>query len=151
MEILGIPIGDQDFCSFFTSKEHCKAKVLLSQLEEVGIVDPPQIALILLHLCGAFCKLVHPARATPSTLTTKAFGLIDDDICKSFCLFCWCRYVRYRLDQLSLSRGGLGFWSLSRHSSAAFISSLCSSGSGLHLSHHLSQAAEILNSLVSPA
>ena len=50
MEILGIPIGDQDFCSFFTSKQHCKAKVLLSQLEEVGIVDPPQVALILLHL-----------------------------------------------------------------------------------------------------
>ena len=52
--------------------------------------------------------------------------------------------------QLSPSRGGLGFWSLSRHSSAAFIS-LCSSGFGLQSSHHLSQAIETFNSLVSPA
>ena len=53
--------------------------------------------------------------------------------------------------QLSPSSGGLGFRSLSRHSSAAFISSLCSSGFGLQSSHHLSQAIETFNSLVSPA
>ena len=53
--------------------------------------------------------------------------------------------------QLSPSRGGLGFRSLFRHSSAAFISSLCSSGFGLQSSHHLSQAIETFNSLVSPA
>ncbi|KAL5487296.1 hypothetical protein EMCRGX_G019879 [Ephydatia muelleri] len=52
--------------------------------------------------------------------------------------------------QLSPSRGGLGFRSLSHHSSAAFIS-LCSSGFGLQSSHHLSQAIETFNSLVSPA
>ena len=52
--------------------------------------------------------------------------------------------------QLSPSRGGLGFRSLSRHSSAAFISSLCSSGFGLQSSQHLSQAIETFNSLVSP-
>ena len=63
MEILGIPIDDQDFCSSF--KKHSKAKILLSQLEGVGVVDP-QVALILLRLCGTMCKLVHLARATPS-------------------------------------------------------------------------------------
>ena len=47
--------------------------------------------------------------------------------------------------------GGLGFRSLSRHSSAAFISSLCSSGFGMHSSPHPSQTVEIFNSLVSPA
>ena len=36
MEILGIPIGDQDFYL----QKHFKANVLLPQLEEVGIVDP---------------------------------------------------------------------------------------------------------------
>ena len=36
-------------------------------------------------------------------------------------------------------------------SSAAFISSLCSSDFGLHSSPHLSQAVDIFNSLVSPA
>ncbi|KAL5500370.1 hypothetical protein EMCRGX_G011921 [Ephydatia muelleri] len=152
LEILGIPIGNQEFCSSFISKKHTKAKILLSLLEEVGIVDP-QVALILLRLCGAFCKLVHLARATPSTLTSKVFALIDDDIRMTFCR---CIGVdmsdtAWQQAQLSPSRGGLGFWSLSRHSSAAFISSLCSSGFGLQSSHHLSQAIETFNSLVSPA
>ena len=84
LEILGIPIDDQEFCSSFISKKHTKAKILLSLLEEVGIVDP-QVALILLRLCGAFCKLVHLARAIPSTLTSKVFALIDDDIRMTFC------------------------------------------------------------------
>ena len=152
LEILGIPISDQEFCSSFISKKHTKAKILLSLLEEVGIVDP-QVALILLRLCGAFCKLVHLARATPSTLTSKVFALIDDDIRMTFCQ---CIGVdmsdtAWQQAQLSPSRGGLGFRSLSRHSSAAFISSLCSSGFGLQSSHHLSQAIETFNSLVSPA
>ena len=152
MEILGIPIGDQEFCSSFISKKHSKAKILLSQLEEVGVVNS-QVALILLHLCGSICKLVHLARTTPSTLTSKAFALIDDDIRMSFCR---CIGVdtsdtAWQQAQLSPSRVGLGFRSLSRHSSAAFISSLCSSDFGLHSSPHLSQAVEIFNSLVSPA
>eukprot|EP00731_Ephydatia_muelleri_P023351 Em0015g934a len=108
---------------------------------------------VLLRLCGAFCKLVHLARATPSTLTSKVFALINDDIQMTFCR---CIGVdmsdtAWQQAQLSPSRGGLGFWSLSRHSSAAFISSLCSSGFGLQSSHHLSQAIETFNSLVSPA
>ena len=64
IEILGIAIGDQDLCSSFISKKHSKAKIQLSQLEEVGVIDP-QVALILLHLCGSICKLIHLARATP--------------------------------------------------------------------------------------
>ena len=152
LEILGIPISDQEFCSSFISKKHTKAKILLSLLEEVGIVGP-QVALILLRFCGAFCKLVHLARATPSTLTSKVFALIDDDIRMTFCR---CIGVdmsdtAWQQAQLSPSRGGLGFRSLSRHSSAAFISSLCSSGFSLQSSHHLSQAIETFNSLVSPA
>eukprot|EP00731_Ephydatia_muelleri_P009283 Em0004g1621a len=34
LEILGIPIGNQEFCSSFISKKHTKAKILLSLLEE---------------------------------------------------------------------------------------------------------------------
>ena len=55
MEILGIPIGDRNFVVFWSPK-NTKAKVLLSQLEEVGIVIL-QVALIFLCLCGAFCTL----------------------------------------------------------------------------------------------
>ena len=119
MEILGIPIGDQEFCSSFISKKHSKAKILLSQLEEVGVVDS-QVALILLHLCGSICKLVHLARTTPSTLTSKAFALIDDDIRMSFCrcIGVDTSNTAWQQAQLSPSRVGLGFRSLSRHSSA---------------------------------
>ena len=53
--------------------------------------------------------------------------------------------------QPSPSRGGFGYRSLSRHSSAAFISSLCSSGFGMHSSPHVNQVVEIFNSLVSSA
>eukprot|EP00731_Ephydatia_muelleri_P012478 Em0006g1372a len=52
--------------------------------------------------------------------------------------------------QLSLSRGGLGLRSLSHHSSAAYISSICSSGFGSKSVHHLSQAVEVFNNLVFP-
>ena len=139
------------FIQFVYSVVPC-LPIIIILLKEVGIVDP-QVALILLRLCGAFCKLVHLARATPLTLTSKVFALIDDDIRMTFCR---CIGVdmsdtAWQQAQLSPSRGGLGFQSLSRHSSAAFISSLCSSGFGLQSSLHLSQAVEIFNSLVSPA
>ena len=54
--------------------------------------------------------------------TCKAFALIDDDI--RMC-FCQCIGVdtsdtAWQQAQLSPSRGGLGFRSLSRHSPAAF-------------------------------
>eukprot|EP00731_Ephydatia_muelleri_P004695 Em0002g871a len=38
LEILGIPIDDQEFCSSFISKKHTKAKILLSLLEEMQSV-----------------------------------------------------------------------------------------------------------------
>ena len=99
------------------------------------------------------CKLVHLARATPSTLTRKAFALIGDDIRMSFCrcIDVDTSNTAWQQAQLSPSRGGLGFQSLSRHSSAAFISSFCPSGFGMHLSPHLTQVVEIFNSLVLPA
>ena len=102
-------------------KKHAEAKCLLTQLEDVGVVDP-QVVLILLRLCGSFCKLVHLARATPTSLLFKALMLFDADIRKTFCQctgvdisdFAW------QQAQLSLSRGGLGLsCSLVHHSSAA--------------------------------
>eukprot|EP00731_Ephydatia_muelleri_P004794 Em0002g970a len=73
---LGFPLETRIFVPPLSQKEkkHSKANILLLQLEEVGVSDP-QVALILLRLCGAMCKLVHLARATPSALTYKAFVL----------------------------------------------------------------------------
>ena len=58
--------------------------------------------------------------------------------------FCQCTGVdisdfAWQQAQLSLSRGGLGLRSLVHHSSAAFITTVCSSGFGPSLIHHLSK------------
>ena len=50
-EILGAPIGDAIFCAKFLAQKRAKAVKLLSQMSEVGSLDP-QIALLLLtSLC----------------------------------------------------------------------------------------------------
>ena len=57
----------------------------------------------------------------------------------------------WRQARLSLSRGGLGLHSLTQHSPAAYISSLCSSGSGSQSQHHLASAIHLFNSSVPPS
>ena len=79
IEILGIPIGDLDFCTTFISHKHGLAKQLMLQIEEVGAFDP-QVALMLLRTCSGFCKLSHLARATPPSLSVKALELFDQDV-----------------------------------------------------------------------
>ena len=58
-------------------------------------------------------------------------------------IYTWCQ------SQLSLRFGGLGLRSLSHHSSAAFIASFCSSGFATTDNHHLMNAINLFNSLVS--
>ena len=84
--ILGVPIGDLEFCSNYISNKCASAKLLLHKLEEVGAQDA-QVALVLLRLCGSFCKLAHLARATPPSLSIKALELFDIDVrhCFSQC------------------------------------------------------------------
>eukprot|EP00731_Ephydatia_muelleri_P029957 Em0021g480a len=43
LEILGIPIGDADFCSAVLDRKRSEAGFLLKRLEDVGQVDPPGI------------------------------------------------------------------------------------------------------------
>ena len=57
LEILGIPIGDADFCSVVLNRKRSEAGFLLKRLKDVGQVDP-QVALVLLRLCGGYCMLV---------------------------------------------------------------------------------------------
>ena len=83
--ILGAPIGNKEFCSSFVSKGLKNVVGLWSQLEEVGLIDP-QVALILLRLCGAFCKLVHLTRATPTSLIKDALAVFDAGVRRTFCL-----------------------------------------------------------------
>ena len=76
LEILGSPIGDTIFCANVVSQKCANASQSLSQIEEVGSVDP-QVALLLLRMCGAFCKMVHLARSTPPSLVAEGFRYFE--------------------------------------------------------------------------
>ena len=78
-EILGAPIGDVIFCAKFLAQKRAKAVRLLSQLSEVGALDP-QIVLLLLCHCASFCKLVHLARSTPPSLVSEGLALFDEEV-----------------------------------------------------------------------
>ena len=110
------------------------------------------MALILIRLSGGFCCLHHIARATPSppSLSFKALQLFDEDIhrCFSSTTGIDASDAAWQQAQLSLSRGGLGLRSLAHHASAAYISSLSSSGLAPDSSQHLSDAVGMFNRLV---
>ena len=150
--ILGVPIGDLEFCSNYISNKCASAKLLLHKLEEVGAQDA-QVALVLLRLCGSFCKLAHLARATPPSLSIKALELFDIDVrhCFSQCTAVDTSDEAWLQAQLSLSRGCLGLRSLSSHAAAAYIASLCSSDFSSLSSLHLTSAIGKFNSSVSPS
>ena len=81
--ILGAPIGDYLFCASFIASKHTGAMKLLSRLVELSCFDP-QIALILLRMCGGYCKLVHLARATPPSLASIPLQLFDAEVRECF-------------------------------------------------------------------
>ena len=123
--ILGIPIGDAEFCASFISSKRVGSELLLDKLEEVGAIDP-HVALILIRLCGGFCRLNHIARATPPphpSLSFKALQLFDEDIrrCFSSTTGIDASDAAWQQAQHSLSRDGLGLRSLAHHASVAFI------------------------------
>ena len=131
LEILGIPIGDSVFCRAVLDRKRSEAGILLKRLDDVGQVDP-QVALVLLRLCGGYCKLVHLAHAVPPSFSQSVLQLFDQDVQKCFtsCTGVHPSIAAWKQAQLSLSRGGLGLRSLSHHAPAAFIASLCFSGLG---------------------
>ena len=125
MVILGAPISDYLFCANFIASKCLDAVKLLSKLVEIATIDP-QVALILLCVCGSFCKPVPPS------LVSDPLQLFDNDVRQCFkdCFVWDTSDSTWQQVQLSLRYGGLGLRSLSHHSSAAFIASVCSSGFG---------------------
>ena len=83
MEILGAPVGDIIFCAKFMAQKQARAARLLTQLTEVGSIDP-QIALLLLRHCASFCKFVHLARSTPPPFISDGLALFDADVRRHF-------------------------------------------------------------------
>ena len=147
MVILGAPIGDYLFCANFIASKRLDAVKLLSKLVEVATIDP-QVALILLCVCGSFCKLVHLARATPPSLVSDPLQLFDNDVRQCFkdCFVLDTSDSTWQQVQLSLRYGGLGLRSLSHYSSAAFIAYVRSSGFGDRDNQYLVQAINFLTS-----
>ena len=136
MEILGAPIGDAEFCRQFFASKHQAALALLSTINDLGCIDP-QVALALLRLCSSFCKLAHIARTTPPHLILSSMEKFDIDVHRSFaeCTGCDVPDSAWRHSQLSLRRGGFGLRLLALHSPAAYIASLCGSGSVIPTPH----------------
>ncbi|KAL5517642.1 hypothetical protein EMCRGX_G003228 [Ephydatia muelleri] len=149
LEILGALIGDYLYCSKFIAGKCADARKLLSSMVDVATVDP-HVALSLLPLCGSYCRLVHLARATPSSLA-GSLKLFDEEVrrCFSSCFSIDTTDTAWTQAQLSLGFGGLGLRSLSHHSCAAFIASLSTSGCSNADNVHLQQAIIQRNDQVS--
>ena len=79
-EILGSPIGDAIFCAKYVSQKCAIASKLLTQLENVGSVDPPSCFTPLAPMRG-FCKLVDLATSTPPSIVAEGFKYFDNDVC----------------------------------------------------------------------
>ncbi|KAL5500721.1 hypothetical protein EMCRGX_G012317 [Ephydatia muelleri] len=147
---LGPPLGlHVNIKKAVLDRKRSEAGVLLKRLDDVGQVDP-QVALVLLRLCGGYCKLVHLACAVPPSFSQSVLQLFDQDVQKCFtsCTGVHSSIAAWKQAQLSLSRGGLGLRSLSHHAPAAFIASLCFSGLGSNSHVHLLQSLETFNSSV---
>ena len=67
---------------YFLAQKATKAVKFLSQMLEVGSLDP-QIALFL-HHCATLCKLVHLARSTPPALVSDGLALFDAEVRRHF-------------------------------------------------------------------
>ena len=111
----------------------------------------PQVALLLLRLCGSFCCGVHLARSTPPSLIYEGLALFDDDVRRCFaeCTMVDTSDIAWRQAQLSLSRGGIGLRCLSLHSSVACIASIIASSYCSKQSTHLPHYIDLFNSSVS--
>ena len=99
------------------------------------------------------CEIKKLARTTPTILIFEAMQQFDIDVkrCLSSCIANCITDSAWHQAQISLSRGGLGLRSLSKHSCAAFIASFCSSGFAASNNSHLIQAVACFNELVTPS
>ena len=129
LTILGAPIGDVAFCSSFIASKRAAASILLSLLAKLGSCDP-QIALILLRMCGGFTKSDHVAQLTPPSLALDELHAFDQQVRHTFteCQDIHTTDSSWKQAQLSSSTGGLGLRSLAHHSTAAFIASISTAG-----------------------
>ena len=97
------------FCVKYIAQKRTDTSNLLQQLAQVGSSDP-HVAMLLLHQCGGFCRLIHLARTIPPSLAGDALSLFDDEVqqCFAECTAVDTPDFTWQQAQLSLSPGGLG-------------------------------------------
>ena len=120
-DILGAPIGDEDFCASFIKKRWLSACELLSLLPKLC---DPQLSSGILRQCASFCKLAHLARCTPPTpAVLELFANFDNDVlhCLEQCTEHQFSSMASWQAQLSFRHGGFGLRSLFSHATAAYI------------------------------
>ena len=137
LEILGVhQLGRSP--TLFIAGKCAESRRLLSGLVDVAAVDL-QVAVTLLCMCGSFCKMVHIARVSPSSLASDAPSSFDEEVkqCFAMCSAINVTNNAWSQAQLGPKFGGLDLCSLSHHAAAAFIASLSFSGLGSADNIHL--------------
>ena len=121
-ELLGGPIGSDEFCNQHTQKRVDKA---VKVLDALGELPDPQVALTLLRQCASFGKLVFSLRVVPHRKHHSAMRSFDTAIrdCIESFLCCSLSESEWSLASLSTKMGCLGLRNTEHHSPAAFISS----------------------------
>ena len=121
-ELLGAPIGTDQFCQQHTRERTNKATKLLSA---IGALPDPQVALLLLRYCAGFSKLVYSSRIVPHHAHTDA--LRDFDLAVRLCFE---TFTNIDIDDnswsqatLSTKQSGLGLRGTQQHCSAAALAS----------------------------
>ncbi|KAL5475527.1 hypothetical protein EMCRGX_G025354 [Ephydatia muelleri] len=82
-DILRAPIGDFLFCAKYIAQKCMDTSKLLQQLAQVGTSDP-HVAMLLLHQCESFYRLIHLTRTIPPSLAGDALSLYDDEVRQCF-------------------------------------------------------------------
>ena len=121
--ILGSEIGDKAFCEQSLKTRVEKAKILLSELEQL---DDPQVALRLQRACAGPCKLMHSMRTTPSHLISDQLSDFDAVMMKTLAKSTGLLLSKTAISQaqLGVKHAGLGLRSTAKHAVAAYTASL---------------------------
>ena len=118
-ELLGGPIGSDDYCNQHTQERVERAMEILTAL---GELPDPQVALTLLRHCSSFCKLVYSVRVVPHRKHNTALRCFDNAVRDCFESFLSCSFSdsEWSLATLSTKMGSIGLRSTENHSAAAF-------------------------------
>ena len=152
-ELLGGPIGSEEFCNSHTQERVNKALELLTAL---GELPDPQVALTLVRQCASFGKLVYSLRAIPHKDHVRALQSYDNAVrdCVESFMCCSFSDSEWSLARLSTKMGGLGLRSCEQHSPAAFLSSqlachdLCRELDPYYTKDHHTTKTNILSAIV---